>query len=54
MKINSDNYHLFFSRNKFVHLCAKIGNNRIWENRTVQLSYITIYNELKFDEAISA
>ena len=53
MKIDSDKFHLFISGNKFEHLWTKIGNNRIWENRTVKLLGITIGNELKFDEHLS-
>ena len=32
---------------------AKIGDDKIWESRTVKLVRITIDNELKFDEHIS-
>ena len=53
MKIDSDKFHLFISGNKFEHLWTKIGNNRIWENRTVKLIGITTDNELKFDEHLS-
>ena len=54
MKMISDKCHLFISGNKFEQiLWAKIGNTRIWENRTVKLLVITIDNELKFDEHIS-
>ena len=35
MKMNSDKCHLFILENKFEHLWTKIGNKRIWENRTV-------------------
>ena len=40
-------FHLW---SKIEHLWAKIGNNKIWETRTVNLLHITINNELKFDE----
>ena len=53
MKMNSDKCHLFISGNKFEHLWTKIGNNRIWGNRIVKLSGITIGKELGFDEYIS-
>ena len=53
MKMNSDRCHLFNLGNKIEHLWAKIGNNRIWENRTVKLLGINIDNELKFDEHLS-
>ena len=53
MKMNSDKCHLFISGNKFEHLWTKIGNNRIWENRTVKLIDINTDNELKFDVHLS-
>ena len=53
MEINSDKCQLFISGNKFEHLWTKIGNNRIWENQTVKLLGITIYNELNFDEHLT-
>ena len=34
----------FYLGNKFEQLWAKIGNNGIWENRTVKLLCITIDN----------
>ena len=43
----------FYLGKHFEHLWTKIGNNRIWENRTVKLLGITIDNELKFDEHLS-
>lgn len=46
----SDKCHLFISGNKFEHSCAKIGNNKTWENRTVKISCVTIDNELKLNE----
>ena len=53
MKINSDKCHRFISGNRFENFWTKIGNNRIWENRTVKLLGITIDNESKFDEHLS-
>ena len=53
MKINSKKCHLFISGNKFEHLLAKIGNNRIWKTRTVKLLGLTINRKLKFDEQLS-
>ena len=50
MKINSDKCHLFTSGHKFEHLWVKIGNDKIWETRTVKILGITIDNKLKFDE----
>ena len=36
--------------NKFKHLRVKIGNDKIWERRTVKLLRITLNNESKLDE----
>ena len=52
MKMNSGKCHLFVSGNKYEQMWAKIGNDKIWESRTVKLLGITIDNELKFDEHI--
>ena len=41
---------LFIPDNKFEHMCARIRDNMISENRTVKLLDITIDNELKFGE----
>ena len=49
MKMSSDKCHLLISRNKYEHLWAKIGNDRIWETKAVKLLGVTIDNELKFD-----
>ena len=53
MKMNSDKCHLFISSHKFEHLWDKIGNDKIWETRTVKLLGITIDNDLKFDEHLN-
>ena len=53
MKMNSGKCHLFVSGNKHENMWAKIGDDQIWESRTVKLLGITIDNELKFDEYIS-
>ena len=53
MKMNAGKCHLFVSGNKHGHMWAKIGDNQIWESRTVKLLGITIDNELKLDEYIS-
>ena len=52
MKTNSGKCHLFVSGNKYEQMWTKIGNDKIWESRTVKLLGITIDNELKFDEHI--
>ena len=46
-------FHAFVSGNKHEHMWAKIGDDQIWESRTVKLLGVTIDNELRFDEYIS-
>ena len=53
MKMNSGKCHLFVSGNKYEQMWAKIGDDKIWESRTVKLLSITIDNEPKFDEHIT-
>ena len=53
MKMNASKCHLFVSGNKHEHMWAKMGDDQIWESRTVKLLGVTIDNELKFDEYIS-
>ena len=50
MKMKAGKYHLFISGNKHEHMWAKIGDDQVWESRTVKLLGITIDHELKFDE----
>ena len=51
--MNSDKCHLFVSGHKYEHFWVKIGNDKIWETRTVKLLRITIDIELKFDEHLN-
>ena len=37
MKINSDKCHLLIGRNKYEHMRAQIGENKIWESNNVPL-----------------
>jgi len=53
MKMNAGKCHLFVSGNKHEHMWAKIGEEKIWESKTVKLLGITIDNELKFDDHLS-
>ena len=53
MKMISGKCHLFVSGNKHEHMWAKIGDDQIWESKTVKLLGITMDNELKLDEYIS-
>ena len=48
--MNLDKCQLFISGNKFELLWTEIGNNKIWENRTVILLGITTDDKIKFDE----
>ena len=50
MKMNSEKCHPLISGHIFENLLAKIGNDKIWETRTVTVLGITINNKLKFDE----
>ena len=53
MKMSASKCLLFVSGNKHEHMWAKIGDDQIWESRTVKLLGIKIDNEQKFDEYIS-
>ena len=44
MKMNSGKYHLLVLGNKYEQMWAKIGDDKIWESRTVKLLGITIDN----------
>ena len=35
-----------------MNICAKVGNNNIWESNTVKLLGVTIDNQLKFNEHV--
>ena len=50
IKMNSDKCHFLISGHKHEQLWAKIGNDKIWETRSVELLGVTIDNDLKFDE----
>ena len=52
MKLNTDKCHLLVSGNKNEHMWAKVGNDKIWESRTVRLLGVTIDNQLKFNEHV--
>ena len=52
MKLNTDKYHLLVSGNKNEHMLAKVGNDKIWESRTVKFLGVTIDNQLKFNEHV--
>ena len=52
MKLNTDKCHLLVSGNRNEHMWAKVGNDKIWESRTVKLLGVTIDNQLKFNEHV--
>ena len=52
MKLNTDKYHLIVSGKNNEHMWAKVGNDKIWESRTVKLLGVTIDNQLKFNEHV--
>ena len=51
MKMNSGKYNRFVSGNKCEYMWAKVGDDTIWESRTVKLLSVIIDNKLKFDES---
>ena len=46
MKMKAGKCHFFISGNKHEHMWAKIGDDQVWESRTVKLLGITIDHEL--------
>ena len=50
MKMNSNTYNLLILAIKAEQVRAQIGEDKIWEKKTVKLSGISIENNLKFDE----
>ena len=46
--MNSDKCYLLISGHKHEQIWAKIGNDKIWETRSVELLGVTIDNDLKF------
>ena len=52
IKMSSGKCHLFASSNRHEQMWAKIGDDKIWETKTVKLLGIRIDNVLKFDEHI--
>lgn len=51
--LNFDKFYPFVSGNKYEHMWANIGDDKIWESKIVKLLGITTNNKLKFDEHIS-
>ena len=52
MKLNSDKCHLLVSGHHYEEMFVKIGNDKIWESKSVKLLGITIDKELKFDKYV--
>ena len=52
MKLNSDKCHLLVSGHHYEEMFVKIGNDIIWESKSVKLLAITIDKELKFDKHV--
>ena len=53
MKLNSDKCHLLVSGHHYEEMSVKIGEDIIWESKTVKLLGITIDKELKFDKHVN-
>ena len=51
--MNIDKYHLLVSGHHYREMFIKIGTNRIWESKNVELCGITIDKDLKFDEHVN-
>ena len=51
--LNSDKCHLHASGHHYEEMFIKIGNNRIWESKNVELLGITIAKDLKFDKHVN-
>ena len=52
MKLNSDKCHLLVSGHNYEEMFVEIGNDKIWESKSVKLLGITIDKELKFDKHV--
>ena len=48
MKLNRDRCHLLVSGHHYEEMFIKIGNNKIWEGKNVELLGITIDNRQRF------
>ena len=53
MKLNTDKCHLLVSGHRHEHMCIRVGQDKIWEDKEAKLLGITIYNDLKFDRHVS-
>ena len=53
MKLNSNKLHLLDLGHYYEEMFINFGNNRIWENKNVELLEITIGKDLKFDKQVN-
>ena len=53
MKLNTDKCRLLVSGHRYEEMWVKVGKDRIWESKEVNLLGVTIDNELKFDKHVS-
>ena len=52
MKLNTEKCHLIVSGHRYEEQWVKIGEDKIWEEKSVKLLGVTIDNELKFDSHV--
>ena len=52
MKLNTDKYHLLASGHRYEEMWTKVGKDRIWESKEVNILGVTIDNKLKFNKHV--
>ena len=52
MKLNSEKCHLLVSGQNYEEMFVEIGDDKIWESKSLKLLGITIDKELKFDKHV--
>jgi len=52
MKLNTEKCHLIVSGHRYEEQWVKIGEDKIWEEKSVKLLGVAIDNELKFDSHV--
>ena len=52
LKLKINKYHLLIYCNQKEHILATVGNEKMWESKSVQLLGITIDKKLKFNEHV--
>jgi len=53
MKLNTDKCHLLVSGHKHEEMWIRVGQDKIWEDKSVKLLGVTIDNSLKFDQHVT-